>query len=1380
MAKNKKKSKGNGTGQNQPTPKNTAPSKTAPLASKKKVTSDIKLGTIAAFARALTRVKERAEAKSVDYIGVLKSPDFVPTAVYLHEEESVRVVLARLGVVKQDEVKIAPAVDEKNVNTGAPKKQKAAPEEDEFIKRPRPKYTEDTIEVPGGFSADFVIGRRRPSLTENNPLISSRLGWKYGYPQAYGNMVMSLDGKPLGILSKIRLEETYLKASRMLKSGEKLPLSKEQFDECFDMVKAYIEKKNKKRDAKQPVLVQEFLDIKELDYRELMIPYASQFAKTVKLACEYDMAETKRLAATWKKIKKYRHKVPLGVSADGLGIFSDRDVGILNSRGIKILNKIKAHSVLELKSLLLDKDFATFVKDVNGAFKEDKARRRDARYKTYPFVFTTISLIFAIFIAFTYKYTLIKETLGASIINNTFVVWMLGLLIMTAGIIRAPFRRKKHKSYHYFTRNVRRKTRHLIELSIFAIAISILFFQRYDGYNGSVYYRFVDDGTITIAGLVDDDTEHLEIPGSIDGYTVSAIMPKAFEGDDALCTVVIPSSVETIGKYAFSGCSELESITAKSGVSGVKTIEDKAFQKCYALVGTDILKSVETVGKNVFKDGSIEKMELDSVKTLSKSSFEFLHSLKSVTLSPSLETIPESCFEGCVNLTELSNYGGVKNIEKKAFKECTVLPGVSLDGVEYIGNNAFEYCSAFTAINIADSVVEIGKNAFKNCDNVTAFETPFIGKNREESAKYSFDYYINCDDEKQSFSVTLRGMTSIHSKAFEDCSAIVSVDFGDTVTEIQAGAFKNAMSLQSITLPDVIATVAEEAFAGCANLKTVNGIEHVSVIEKSAFEDCYALSEINLSYVSKIGERAFAGCYWITYIGTPDNLTEIGKEAFKGCNNLQTLDFTSSDLRTLGEGAFLECGSLKSVALPGTITEIPAKAFRSCYNLNTFEFSNSIRTIGKEAFAYSGIENPELNGTLSEIGEGAFKNCNDIRVLTIPSSVKSIGKNAFKDCYSLHTVEAPFFGTEAGGKNGSDKVFGTNHNIQSVIVNGSGTLTKNDMKAFKKYLANVTIKGNINEIGEGAFKGFKNLSTVNFGSSVTTIAKEAFYDCDSIYTMSLVGTSITTIGKSAFAKSGIETFTVGEAVRTIEEAAFSDSDIEVLDLSVAQSLRELPKKVCYDCEYLYDIRFPDSLDSIGEAAFRYCDDIGELSLRHIKTVGKAAFKNCDSLTEIEIVDVTVIEAEAFASTGLVSVVIPNNCNELGKSVFANCKYLKGLTIARGVKSIGKNIVSGCKRLEKLEIPFIGADRDTAKKISYIGYYKSLTDIVITDATKIAKSAFKGCESLEELTLNEGIKDIGDKVVDGCDMLFTVNAPKSLSKFKDKFPAGVLNYPDEEE
>ena len=38
--------------------------------------------------------------------------------------------------------------------------------------------------------------------------------------------------------------------------------------------------------------------------------------------------------------------------------------------------------------------------------------------------------------SYTYKYTLIKDELGAAILNFSYVVWMLGLVIMAIGIIR--------------------------------------------------------------------------------------------------------------------------------------------------------------------------------------------------------------------------------------------------------------------------------------------------------------------------------------------------------------------------------------------------------------------------------------------------------------------------------------------------------------------------------------------------------------------------------------------------------------------------------------------------------------------------------------------------------------------------------------------------------------------------------------------------------------------------------------------------------------------------------------------------------------------------------------------------------------------------------
>ena len=1384
MAKTKKTSKGQsatqkpGAKNKTPSTKASAPVKKAAAPSKKtkKLAEKLKLGTMASLDNVLTRVREKAEERGVDYVGVLKGADFVPKAVSLQDDESVRAVLARLGVTMKEEAVEAPKVEAKNVNTGAPKKAKVAPEEDEFIKRPRPVYTEDTIEVPKGFAPEFVIGKRDIPATDNNPLISSRLGWKYAYPPTFGYAVETLAGAPLGLLSKMRLDDAWDKASKGLSAGEKLPFTKDEFNKSLSLVKAHIGKQKRlERDTDTPILVQDFLDIKELDYRELMIPHASELVTTVRLACEYDIAETNRLVARWKKIRKYRHKVPLAVSDDGLGIFSDRDVGLLNARGIKCLNHIKSHNIVELKNMLLDKDFANVIEEINAAYKEDRERRRDAAYKTYPFAFTTVSLLFAIFVAFTYKYTIIKDALGASILNNTFIVWIFGLVIMTIGIIRTPIRRKKHSRYCFFTKKVKRKTRHLIELSIFTIAISVLFFQRYDGYNNDVYYRFVDDDTIAVAGLVDNEKEYLTIPDTIDGHDVVSIMPLAFSGDDGLVSVVIPSSVETLGRYAFSGCSALESISAKDGISGVKSIEKYAFKKCHALKGTDILATVESVGKNAFKDSSIVMIDLPSVKTLEAGAFKDLETLKSVALSAYLETIPASCFEGCEYVTEISNYSGVKTIEKKAFKNCISIEAIDLDGVETIGNNSFEGCSSIEAVVISEAAREIGKNAFKNCNKVLVFETPFIGKNREDTAKYSFDYFINCNSDKDPFNVVLRGMTSIHSKAFEDCSAIVSVDFGDTVTEIQKGAFRNATSLKSITLPDVISIVEEKAFLGCSNLSEINGIEHVTRIDKSAFEGCSQLVDIDLSSVSTLGESAFEDCYSLRFVGNTHSLTEIGKAAFKGCYNIEKIDFSAAALRTIGESAFENCSSLNEVVLPATVTEIPKRAFHSCFALHSFDFPNSVKTIGKEAFAESGIEDPKFNSTLSEIGEGAFKNCYDISTLVIPASVKTVGKNAFKDCDSLNRVEAPFFGTEAGGKKGSNSVYGSSNSVQYVIMTGSGTLTKNDMKAFKNSLVEVAIMGSVSEVGERAFKNFKYLDEVILGDSVKTIAKEAFYGCKELNSISLDGTSVSTIAKKAFYNAGIERFTAGDALRTIEDEAFAKSKVEVFDLGAAHQLRELPKKLCYGCESLYDIDFPSSLNTIGEAAFRYCDSINELSLRNVKTVGKSAFKNCDNLRTLELVAVSVIEKEAFASTGLIEVTIPDGCEELGKNVFKNCRYLNELTVSRSVKKMGKGLFAGCRDLETLELPYVGTEKDTPKKISYLGYYKSLTRIVITDAREIAKSAFKNCESLEYLTLNEGIRAIGDKVVDGCDSLYRVYMPDSLSKYDDRFPSGSIIY-----
>ena len=1318
--------------QSAPKTKSTAV-KATPEKKKNKVTvptrlSDLSLGKPSIVTSLLMSLKARAEEKSVDYVGVLFDEKFIPKAVEIEEEESVKAILARLDLNKPKKQVEAPTLSPENVNSGVKKSNvKEKPREDEFLKRPKPVYEEKDIVIPKGFAPEFAIGREDLPPTYNNSIFNERFGWKYGYPVTHGTAIELIDGARVGILAKIRLDDVWKKATKALKSGEELPVTKENFDKCLSAVKAYIGKaKRQSRDNDAPILVQDLFEIRELEYRRLMLPHASEFCKVIKIACEYDMRETEKLLSRWKKIKKYKHKVTLSYADAQLGLFSNGDVSLLSKLDIRYINDIKAHNIVEIKNLMLEADLSGLVENINAAYKEDKARRTDAKYRTYPFVFTFVSLISALFLIFRYQYTIIKDELGAQLLNNVFVVWGLGLLIFFIGLIRSPGRKKKYSNYKYFTKTVKRKTFNTALISLVAIVSAIVFFHRYDGYNNKVYYRFIDDETIAVAGLVNGDTSTLEIPEEIDGYKVVEIADRAFSGSN-LSAVVVPTSVETVGRYAFSRCGALTDLTAKGGISGIKTVERGAFEKC-GFESTEALLGVETLERDAFKGSKIKQISLPSVKTIEKGAFKNVETLTSVTLSAGLEAIPESCFEGCMYITELSGYSGVKSIAKRAFKGCMGISDINLDTVEVIGQDAFEGCISLTEIDISATAREIGKNAFKGCNNILVFETPFIGKSAEETAKYSFDYFINCNSLKKPFTVVLKGMTTIHSKAFEDCSSIVAVDFGDSVTRIEAGAFKNATSLASITLPAGLSTVEKEAFFGCTSLKVVEGLGNASYIEKSAFEACSALETVDLSSAVRIGEMAFKNCLYLSNIGNIENLSELGKSAFEYCI------------------------SLDDVILPTSLTEISEAAFRHCTSLKSITLPTSMRKICKEAFAESGLFGVNFNHNLSEICESAFKGCYSLSSITIPASVKSLGKNAFADCHSLTRVEAPFLGMEAGSSKGSDRVFGNGSNVTAVIINGTGKLTEKDMKAFKDKLQSVEIGGSITEIDKRAFKEFDRLYSVTFGPSVKKIGNEAFYGCSGLGNVSLVDSGITEIGEKAFSKASLDTFTAGSALRTIGKEAFLSSGVETLDLSLA-AISSVGKKLCYDCTSLRTVKLPSSLLEIGEAAFKNAYSLNIIAMDRVQVIGK----------------------EAFACTDFTSFYVPAGCKKLGEKAFADCERLYTLILSDSVTEIGKGLFAGCDELTELTIPFIGTTRDSAKKISELGYHSTLRTVTVTNAKKLGNEAFAGCSSLEMLDLNVGITEIGKDAISGCYSLYRVTLPEELSKYKYDFKGAELIY-----
>jgi hypothetical protein len=342
--------------------------------------------------------------------------------------------------------------------------------------------------------------------------------------------------------------------------------------------------------------------------------------------------------------------------------------------------------------------------------------------------------------------------------------------------------------------------------------------------------------------------------------------------------------------------------------------------------------------------------------------------------------------------------------------------------------------------------------------------------------------------------------------------------------------------------------------------------------------------------------------------------------------------------------------------------------------------------------------------------------------------------------------------------------------VKYITVIGKGELDKNSLSAFKSTLVTLSVGDGITKIADSAFKNFSMLNGITLSTSVKTIGKSAFEGCSSLRTVSLYDSGVTEIGNRAFYGSGVESFAGGSSLRIIGEEAFAKTRIRTLELSETQ-VSEIGKKALYGCERLDTVRLPGSVEKIAEEAFSYCSRLYSIALSGVDEIGKRAFKDCDSLTEVTLTGVKTIGEEAFFDTNIVELYIENGCTSIGKAAFKSCVQLDTLSIPQSVKEIGKEAFGGCRSLRALQIPFVGTSKDSATKLSALGYVGSLRRIVVTDATKLVKEAFEGCSNLDELMLSGTIKEIGNDILCDSYSIDYVYMPISLQKFEEKFPEG---------
>lgn len=191
------------------------------------------------------------------------------------------------------------------------------------------------------------------------------------------------------------------------------------------------------------------------------------------------------------------------------------------------------------------------------------------------------------------------------------------------------------------------------------------------------------------------DQNRANISSTYQDLPVTEIGEGAFEGLDALTTVVIPQTVTQIGVRAFFGCSMLSNL--KMG-ENITAIGGNAFSGCASLEELALPQTVAEIGEFAFSNCS---------------------GLRTVNLANSVQVISRGAFVGCTKLTAVTLGGNVTEIGESAFAHCTNLASVTIqDGVQKIGYAAFNNCRMLKSVVLPESVVELKELAF---DEISVF-----------------------------------------------------------------------------------------------------------------------------------------------------------------------------------------------------------------------------------------------------------------------------------------------------------------------------------------------------------------------------------------------------------------------------------------------------------------------------------------------------------------------------------------------------------------------------------------------------------------------------------------------------------------------------------
>lgn len=509
--------------------------------------------------------------------------------------------------------------------------------------------------------------------------------------------------------------------------------------------------------------------------------------------------------------------------------------------------------------------------------------------------------------------------------------------------------------------------------------------------------------------------------------------------------------------------------------------------------------------------------------------------------------------------------------------------------------------------------------------------------------------------------------------------------------------------------------------------------------------------------------------------------------------------------------------NLETIRLPKSLTDLPAakeyNGFTSALKLSAIEvdpanpkFSGVGGVIlskdGEQLVVYPNAKKGDpytVPATVRQILDGAFGHAEGLKGIVMTPPLVKIGKESFKDCIQLLTVTIPSTVTKI-----DDGAFSGAYRVEGFVVDPSNTVYKTDDEGVI-YSADGT-----------ELAAFPAGMTGTYATLPTTkrILKEAFKAAPAVEKV-IFNSGLETIGQDAFqAATGLKRieFAAPATVRAIGDFSFYGSALETLGLPA--SVETVGWSAFANCPRLktVSVEAHSRLQKTGTSSFENCGSLESFVFEGacaLKTVGNRTFMNDPKLTGFRFPSkVEEIETGAFnGCKALVSVTFPADAviRKIGKGAFQNALSLPSITLPASVESIEESAFNSCQSLVEIKIPatttsidprafqfcgklatftvdpsnpsyssvdgfLLSKDKKTLATFppAKAGTYYTLLPPVIE---KIGDYAFYYVQNLENITIPEGVTEIGNYAFDNCSRLNTIaflsHTPVPASKIGDK-------------